>query len=70
MIEGVLLHFNNFMFPAIRILGPRTVKKGESFVLACNATGGKSAPNDLDWVKDDRKLVSDKSGRINITKHI
>ena len=39
-------------------------------VLFCNATGGSSTPNDLDWLKNNRKLVTDKSGRINITKHI
>ncbi|WAQ99777.1 BASI-like protein, partial [Mya arenaria] len=55
---------------AIVINGPHTVKRGESLLLSCNATGGKSAPSDLDWMKDDKKLTADKSGRINITKHI
>ncbi|XP_045156445.1 zwei Ig domain protein zig-8-like [Mercenaria mercenaria] len=56
--------------PAIGINGPQKIRKGEILVLSCNATGGKSAPDDLDWIKDHRKLISDKSGRINITKHI
>ncbi|KAL4227896.1 hypothetical protein ACF0H5_013337 [Mactra antiquata] len=55
---------------AIVIQGPQEVNKGEDLVLSCNATGGKSAPNDLDWVKDNQILMSDKSGRINITKYI
>jgi hypothetical protein len=46
------------------------MKKGETLLLSCKATGGKSAPDDLDWIKGNRKLISDKSGRINITKHI
>lgn len=63
---------SSFLFSpsAIVIQGPQEVKKGEDLVLFCNATGGKSAPNDLDWMKDGKKLISDKSGRINITKHI
>lgn len=55
---------------AIVINGPQKIKKDEMLVLSCNATGGKSAPDDLDWIKDNRKLISDKSGKINITKHI
>lgn len=55
---------------AIVINGPQTIKKGKMLVLSCNATGGKSAPDDLDWIKDGRKLISDKAGKINITKHI
>ena len=56
------------MFSAINLDGPKTVKRGESLVLACNATGGKSALSDLDWVKDQVKLTT--GDRINITKHI
>lgn len=55
---------------AIQIVGPHQVEKGGTMVLFCNATGGSSAPHDLDWLKNNRKLVTEKSGRINITKHI
>ncbi|XP_060605632.1 lachesin-like [Ruditapes philippinarum] len=54
----------------IVITGRQKMKKGETLLLSCKATGGKSAPDDLDWIKGNRKLISDKSGRINITKHI
>lgn len=56
--------------PEIKIYGPSSVKRGDNLVLACNATGGKVAPHDLDWVKDDVKLVSEKGRRVHITKHI
>ena len=59
-----------FFVSAIHVIGPHHVEKGGILVLFCNATGGSSTPNDLDWLKNDHKIVTDKSGRINITKHI
>lgn len=50
--------------------GPQTVKKGESLVLSCNATSGKTEPQDITWVKDNNNLLADKTGRVNITTHI
>ena len=58
------------LISAIHIVGPHQVQKGDTMTLSCNATGGNSAPNDLDWLKDNKRLISDKSGRIYINKHI
>ena len=58
------------VFSAIHIVGPSHVQTGDTMVLSCNATGGNSAPHDLDWIKDNRRLILDTSGRININKHI
>ena len=59
-----------FSFTAIHVIGPHHVEKGGILVLFCNATGGSSTPSDIDWLKNNRKIVTNKSGRINITKHI
>ena len=59
-----------YIFSEIHINGPQKIAKDSDIFLACNATGGKSVPHDLNWIKDDKRLISNKSGRIHISKHI
>ncbi|KAL5004921.1 hypothetical protein ScPMuIL_018377 [Solemya velum] len=56
--------------PEISISGSRYVEKGDSIYLMCNATGEDYPPDDLDWFKEGKKVVSDYDRSLSITKFV